>query len=353
MRKTFDIETYDVPSFSFLKKLGSDKNPAKLIYERMNPTPKSYAQIEGKALDCIILSPDKFGEKFFVAEKAIDTETTNYKFVRSYLDCCTEGDEHETAIERAKSLTGHRFTVKTLAEYLSGEFTELIRYIQESEGRQSISSDLYDRVNKARDYVMKNSPLPDYLHGAETLKWVEWADSISGVQCRGEIDVCGSGFVLDLKKAVNAQHDTFAGRFGPIAKLDYAVQVVAYAESQRVDPPAQTEEEMVQELEEVEAAFMRTDSKPLVSPFENNVDAFIFAVELSPMPGAWSMHRISNYDYIIAQEKFAQWCRLFKFCKEKNLWNMGYELKFYEWSDNMETFFLRDPRFIQETQLFS
>jgi hypothetical protein len=287
-----------IPSFSFLKSLAAG-NPEKARFDRIEskkPGAVKDWQIEGKAIEAAIFAPEAFEERFAVMAKIPDTESTNFAFCSSFLDYLAEGCDPMEAAENAKRSSGHRYKAATLLDKTAGDFSHYFDFIRANmDGKTIITHEIQDKAFTISKKLMKESPLPEFLDGAELNKKVEWVNPASGVKIRGEIDLFKPSLILDFKTDRGIEPGRLGGRYGYLSKFKTAVQLVAYEEA-------------------------------IITSGDKNPDRqlLVFSVEKSA-PYSFIVREISQADKIRAQEEWDSLCQMFKHIKGNDLWQMGYQ----------------------------
>lgn len=287
--KPFNIETYLTPSYSFLSGLKKGAAPNALIYSRQNPAPQKEYQHEGKVIESAVFYPNEFDKKYVASD--VNTDTKGYKFCAAAAAAILKGRKPDKVMKIARRYANISLTEKTLIGKMSGDYRPIIKSLIQSQGRQIISTDLYDRAKMIRDNIYFNSPLEDYLKVAHIEELVEWKNKYTSVPCRGYPDISNQDFTIDFKTGLDVSPNKFASRWGYARKYGYLEQVTGYAESK--------------------GDILKHD-------------CIIFAVEKNP-PYNWAMYSLSDWDKEYALIEFSKWCAKFKFIQENDLWDIGYE----------------------------
>lgn len=289
-----------IPSFSFLKSLAQG-NPEKARWDRLEAkkpgAPVKDWQIEGKAIEAAIFAPESWEEKFKVLDSLPNTESNDFVFCCHFMDYIKEGMDPMNAAENAKEATGHRYKAETLLSKTSSDWAGHFEYIEAQEkGLTIISQEIENKAFAIAEKLMKESPLPELLDGAELNKKLEWVNPASGVKCRGEIDIFKPSLILDFKTDRDIDPARIGGRWGYISKFKTAVQLIAYEE----------------------AIICTTGDK------NPDRQLIVFSVEKTP-PYSFIVREISQADKIAAQAEWDRLCWMFKHIKENDLWYLGYQ----------------------------
>ena len=325
----FDITKYaeTAASQSFLKGMDGTFAPNRVVYDRQNYSNEDqpYHYFEGKVIECAVLRPNEFDQKYKLDTSGVKTDSKGYKFAKEYA-ISLEDNEQEKAILEAQRIsrlcTPNKIDV--LIEYVSegGKFAPFLKHFQDFKGKEPINKTLYEIAMKHKENVYSDHNfLRDILEDSRCViePHLEWENMATGVKCHGYPDVSiPKEIKVDLKALQSARPDDLNKRYGPIAKFNYLPQLAAYNEADHAI----------------------------------GSECYIYAMEKHPL-GNKTMLRVSDVDLYEGERKFNRWCAAFKFANEKNLWHLGYEFSIlYDFDEDEQEYIQKTKVPIVETSIY-
>lgn len=296
MTNAFDIQKYDIASYSSLKHIREEKgSPANFLWKKTSrdeDKQESEALLMGKLCDCLLFKPDEFKERFAIVDQVPDTSTNDYKFCEAYSGYIAKGFQPEKSAILAKTDTEHRFKVDTLLAKLENGWGKHLDYIKVA-GKEILSTERYDRAQRLIELVRNNEEIMDILDSCDLIQpWIEWENKASGQMLKGEMDAGRTDeFSLDLK----ALHDV-----SPFAVIRpwYGKAWSEYYHSQQ----AGYQEGLGMPQEQGYLLCLQTQGPLQIAMYEFN-----------------SLHLEQGL------EELNKWATHFKHCRENDLWHMGPE----------------------------
>lgn len=164
---------------------------------------KSASMNFGSLLDCLLLEPNAFADRFVIQPSTYETEVTRGR---------GSAKTTETVI---KPWNANSHTCQAIA-----------REILES-GKQVVTTGDYEKATRCRDAMLSNETIRNSVRHSKTQVSVVWNEPETGVLCKGRFDLIGR-CIDDVKTSVDASPDEFprlAGRFL------YHVQAAAYSDA--------------------------------------------------------------------------------------------------------------------------
>lgn len=327
----FDITSYNELSYSTGKLFDGAFAPNRVIWEKNNREAKKsekqkYHEFEGKVIETAVLYPDEFDGIYKLDDTGINPTTKAYEFAKAYHIGRTEkkwGENRAVIVAQRFSRIQTPSKLSTLLDKVQSEYQPFIQHFQDYKGLTPISPELYHMAMRHRDRVYDDhNELKDILTDSRVQKepLLNWENEWTHVKCKGYPDVSIPGEVkVDLKTTRNASKDQFARRYGDMHKFNYIPQLAAYNEADK-----------------------------------NGQDqlCFVYAMEKHPLAN-WNMFKVSDWDLLEGKSIFSKWCAAFRFCKEHNLWHMGYEFSaMYQFEDDAFTYKKKSASAIVETDIY-
>src|SRR6267154_5068390 len=137
------------------------KNPNRSFEDDTTPQ-----QLLGKAAHCILLEPQEFENRYFSITEKLDRRTK-------------AGKEKWEALHI------------------------------EHEGKQILTTDMYEQVINIRDSVNSDKYAAEFLKGAQVEKSIYWKDCNTNVLCKARPDIWHANMICDIKTTNDASSNSF------------------------------------------------------------------------------------------------------------------------------------------------
>lgn len=146
----------------------------------------------GSLLDCLLLEPHFYAERYAMQPSTYDSEVTRGR-----------GDNKTTEIiTKPWNLNSH--TCQLIANELR------------KSGKEIISTQQYEKAVLCRDSLLENDIIRRSVEQSEKQVSIVWNETNTGVLCKARFDLFGEQYIDDVKTSVDASTDEFsrlAGRF--------------------------------------------------------------------------------------------------------------------------------------------
>lgn len=171
-------------SFSSLKSF--NETPEQFINYKLSKFEATPAMIFGSLVDCLLLTPEKFEEEFYIGY--VPTSENQLGFVRMYLET---GDKDEAFDSNYKK--------RTVSSYPDALLKTLTPYIEaKREGKYIVSSDQVSHAKKlVRKLKTNRASRKLIMNTTQTQKKISF--TYRGWKIVGYIDSMGEKFMWDLK----------------------------------------------------------------------------------------------------------------------------------------------------------
>lgn len=178
------------------------KSGKHLEFEIIN-SEKSRSLSLGSLVDCLLLEPHLFSERFAIQPNTYDSEETSGR-----------GGLKVTKIV-TKPWNMNSNTCKAIAAELRAS------------GKEIITADMYEDAVACRDSLLENNEIMRSVNCGEKQISIVWNEPTTGVLCKARLDILGDT-IDDLKTAQDAFIDAFSRAAGQHL---YHVQAAAYTDA--------------------------------------------------------------------------------------------------------------------------
>ena len=166
-------------------------------YNKENPQDETKAQAFGTALHCMLLEPESFDKKIYVAYNAPVNKSTKKPYGR-------DSQAYKNWLETVREVAGEK-SIITAEEYKELQIIQKMHWVT---------------VEQVCRLGGKGKPI-------ERERKVKWVDSITGQPCLGFIDAMCGNVIIDIKTTSLMDDDEIHKKI----KNGYFIQAGAYAEA--------------------------------------------------------------------------------------------------------------------------
>ena len=157
----------------------------------------------GSLVDCLLLEPELFSERYVMQPSTYDKEVTRGRGANKVTEIVT----------KPWNLNSH--TCQSIAKELHDS------------GKEIVSAATYEKAVMCRDSLLMNDEIKRSVEQSKKQVSIVWNEPNTGVLCKGRLDLYGKT-IDDLKTSADASQDAFSQAAG---KFLYHVQAAAYQDA--------------------------------------------------------------------------------------------------------------------------